>query len=192
MIEVIDAEAARRALHHGVLACPSCDAGRLRPWGRARHRTLIGAHGARLLLRPDRGRCGACRATHVLLPADALAARAYTVEVIGPALAAFARGAGRRTIAAELGVPASTVADWTRRLTANAEAITLDAVRRVVALDQDLLSTTVHARPAAAALDALGRLATAITARRPAAGLDPWRLLALATGGGLLRPSYPG
>jgi hypothetical protein len=118
----------------------------------------------------------------VLLPADILAGRAYAVDVIGPALAAFARGAGRRTIAAEFGVPTSTVADWTRRLTANADAITLDAIRRVVALDQDLLSTTVHARPAAAALDALGRLATAITARWPAAGLDPWRLLALATG----------
>lgn len=192
MIEVIDAEAARRALHHGALACPSCDVGRLRPWGRARHRTLIGAHGAQRRLCPDRGRCSTCRATHVLLPAEVLAGRAYAVEVIGPALAAFARGAGRRTIAAALGVPASTVADWTRRLTANSDAITLDAVRRVVALDQDLLPTTVHARPAAAALDALGRLATAVAARWPAAGRDPWRLLALATGGRLLRPSYPG
>ncbi|MBR7824705.1 hypothetical protein KDK95_00165 [Actinospica sp. MGRD01-02] len=192
MIEVIDAEAARRALHHGALTCPSCRTGRLRPWGRARHRAITGAHGVRRQLRPDRGRCSDCRATHVLLPADILVGRAYAVDVIGPALAAFARGTGRRTIAAELGVPASTVADWTRRLTANADAITLDAVRRVVALDQDLLSTTVHARPAAAALDALGRLATAITARWPAAGRDPWRLLALATGGRLLRPSYPG
>jgi hypothetical protein len=55
----------------------------------------------------------------------------------------------------------ATVAGWTRRLAANAGAIRLDAVRRVVALNQDMLSTAVHQRPAAAALDALKTISDA-------------------------------
>lgn len=192
MIEVVDAHAAGKALHARTLACPSCKTGRLHPWGYARARTVTAAAGTRLTVRPERGRCATCATTHVLLPADLLAGRAYTIGIIGPALAGFARGQGRRSIAAALGVPASTIADWTRRLAANAEAIRLDALRRVVAIDQELLSKAERLRPSAAALDTLGRLATAIAARFHPDGIDPWRLLAAMTGGRLLRPTYPG
>lgn len=191
MIEVIDADAARLALHAGALACPSCRTGRLGPWGTARRRVVRCSGGMLLTVHPDRGRCRDCLTTHVLLPADVLAGRAYGVEVIGAALLAFAQGRGRRSIAAALDVPASTVAGWTRRLTDRATVIRLEAVRRTVALDQDLVPTAVHGRRGADALEALGRWAMAAAARLRLTGIGPWRLLALITGGRLLRPSFP-
>ena len=58
-------------------------------------------------VRPRRSRCSGCRATHVLLPVFCLLRRAYSVAVIGAALAAKAAlGLGHRRIAAGLGVPA--------------------------------------------------------------------------------------
>jgi hypothetical protein len=52
VIEVIDADAARLALHAGILACPSCHTGRLGPWGTARRRVVRGS--ASTLLRCTR------------------------------------------------------------------------------------------------------------------------------------------
>nr|MDQ2728100.1 hypothetical protein [Actinomycetota bacterium] len=43
------------------------------------------------------------------VPAELLPRRRDSVEVVGAALAAHARGKGHRVIAAELGLPASTV-----------------------------------------------------------------------------------
>jgi hypothetical protein len=70
MIEVVDADAARAALTAGVLPCPC--GGRLRPWGRARERAVVGLGRDRLSMRPDRARCRSCQVTHVLLSADLL------------------------------------------------------------------------------------------------------------------------
>ena len=107
---------------------------------------MRGSGGTLLTVHQDRGRCRDCLTTHVLVPADMLARRAYGVEVIGAALLAFARGRGRRSIAAALNVPASTVAEWTRRLTDRAAAIRIEALRRTVELDQDLVPTAVYSR----------------------------------------------
>jgi hypothetical protein len=67
-------------------------------WGHGRDR-LIGLHGgARRRVRPRRGRCGSCRATHVLLPSWMAPRRADAVGVIARAAVAPAlhgTGSGR-------------------------------------------------------------------------------------------------
>jgi hypothetical protein len=93
VIEVIDGEAGRRALAAGMLACPSCG-GTLRPWGRARVRTVRDGEGVQAI-HPDRARCAACRATHVVLPAFAGASRlAQALEALAAALAVVRRFGG--------------------------------------------------------------------------------------------------
>ena len=73
MIEVFDTAAARSALARRKLRCPDCGQP-LRPWGRARERTVRELGGALLTVRPDRARCTGCDATHVVLDAGPAAA----------------------------------------------------------------------------------------------------------------------
>lgn len=191
MIEVIDAASARAALTAGKLTRPDC-VGVLGPWGRARERTVAGLSGERLTVRPDRACCRSCAATHVLLPADLLVGCAYRVQVVGAALLRASLGHGRRSIAAQLAVPASTVARWTRRLTSSAEPLRGHLLRRIVAIDQEFVPQLAHRDPRADALEALGALVQAVARRWQSPAVDPWRLLALETGGRLLvpRPAY--
>jgi hypothetical protein len=94
-------------------SCPVCG-GRLRKWGHGRRRTIrgFGASG----FRPGRVRCVACGVTQVVLPADVLVRRRDAVAVVGRAWRSFARGAGARRVAHQLGVPMETVRGWLRRL----------------------------------------------------------------------------
>lgn len=94
-----------RRLAAGELSCPCCS-GMLAGWGHARARALRGPGGKLRRLRPRRARCRSCRVTHVLLAVFALVRRADTAEVIGVALEAAARGAGFRSVAEGLGIPA--------------------------------------------------------------------------------------
>ena len=93
VILVGDPAASRRALAERTLGCPkpACS-GRLRPWTAARARWVHGPAGARLRVRPDRGRCTVCGATQVLLPAACLPRRAYTAAVVGAVLLDVERG----------------------------------------------------------------------------------------------------
>ena len=75
MLLCADTAAALADLASGALACPSCGAGRLRAWGYGRER-VIRVHGGTRRLRPKRGRCRSCRATHILLPSWAVPRRA--------------------------------------------------------------------------------------------------------------------
>src|SRR6266581_3389787 len=171
MIEVFDTAAARVALARRALACPGCGSP-LRPWGRARERTVRDLCGP-VTLRPDRAMCTGCRRSHVVLDAGLLARRGYMARFVGVALAGAARGQGHRTVAAELGAPEATVR------------------RAVVALDQDALPTRVQPTELGYALSALGA-AAALYARRPAlAGVGPWALINVLTGGQLLGPAAP-
>ena len=95
MVEA-DPDRVEQDLAAGRLACPSC-AGGLGPWGFARPRRLRGRGGVQQRLCPRRGRCRACRATHVLLPTTGLLRRVDLVEVIGQALLARARKAASAT-----------------------------------------------------------------------------------------------
>jgi hypothetical protein len=117
VIFVVDAAAARAALHARLLACPAddCD-GRLRPWGHARPRAVADLAGYRERLVPDRGRCPACLVSHVLVPASCVPRHGHTAEVIGTALAGHAWiGYGHRRLAGLLDVAGATVRGWLRR-----------------------------------------------------------------------------
>jgi transposase-like protein len=112
-----DADAAAADLASGALACPSCGIGRLRAWGYGRERVIRALGGERRRLRPRRGRCRSCGATHILLPAWSAPRRADAVGVIARAVAASVlHGTGTARLGAELGVPAATVRGWLRRL----------------------------------------------------------------------------
>jgi hypothetical protein len=129
MLLCTDAGAASADLASGVLACPSCRAGRLRPWGHGRARQIRTGAGAAQRLRPRRGRCRSCGATHLLLPSQAVPRRADSAGVIARAAIAAARhGTGPARLGAELGVPAATVRGWLRRLRIRAGAMRQDAM----------------------------------------------------------------
>jgi transposase-like protein len=122
VIWVVDVVAARRALRAGLLRCPDCR-GALGPWATARARRIRVLGGRQIELAPDRGRCRECRRTHVLLPAQVVPRSGYSVDVIGAALLATARGDSRRTIAAELAIPVGTLRDWRRAARRGATAL---------------------------------------------------------------------
>ncbi|MEV5890685.1 DUF6431 domain-containing protein [Nonomuraea fuscirosea] len=88
-----DAVGVETRLVAGEIICPGCGLG-LRPWGWLRRRVIRSAGGQRVVMRPRRGWCRACQATHVLLPVTALLRRADAAVVIGTAVAARVAGAG--------------------------------------------------------------------------------------------------
>jgi transposase-like protein len=161
MIQVFDTGAARRALDRRLLPCPDCRAP-LKPWGRARTRTVRDYGGTPVTARPDRGLCTGCGASHVILDAGLLPRRAYAVGLIGQALLSSAAGHGHRHAAREHGLPVGTVRGWIRQARRSAGQLRAAGVRAVVALDPELLPARALADPLASALDALGAAAAAM------------------------------
>ena len=131
MLLCADAAAASADLAGGMLACPSCRAGRLKRWGYGRERAVRLLGGATARLRPQRARCGSCRRTQVLLPSWCAPRRADAIEVIGTAAGMALAGAGYGRIGAGLGVPAATVRGWLRLLRCRAEAMRQDAMHQL-------------------------------------------------------------
>jgi len=171
-----------RELKGGLLACPSCAAS-LRPWGFARWRALRQG-GSLRRLRPRRGICRPCRATHVLLPCSMLLRRRDAVGVIGAAIASKAAGGGHRPIAARLGLPRETVRGWLRRFAARAELLRAAFTALAYALDPSLSPIQPRASPFADACEAIAVAAEAAGRRFGVAAL--WQFAAAASGGGLL------
>jgi hypothetical protein len=126
----------------------------------------------------------------VLLPASVLLRRADAVTVIGTALLAKATGAGHRRIAAVLGVPASTVRGWLRRIVRVAEQVLAVLAATAAELGSEFTPPAATARPVAAVVELLGALAASV-ARRLGGSCSPWRLAAVLTGGRLLSPTGP-
>jgi hypothetical protein len=110
---VVSPERAEDNLLKGAMPCPRCQ-GVLRPFGTGRTRTVRGVGADTVTVTPRRARCADCSATQILLPTELVVRRADSTEAIGNALAANARGAGFRTIAARFGRPESTVRRWLR------------------------------------------------------------------------------
>jgi hypothetical protein len=140
-----------------------------------------------------RGRCRACRATHVLQPVTTLGRRLDLAEVIGQALQAHAAGRGQRRIAIELGRPRATVVGWLRRFADPAEPLRVHFTRLAHELDPELAPVQPHGQPAADALEAIGVAARA--AARCVGPAPPWWVAAGASGGwllGVLAPTGPG
>jgi hypothetical protein len=184
-----------RQLGSGELACPGCGA-RLRAWGFARSRVIAMSAGAGERLRPRRGRCSGCRVTHVLLPVSCLLRRAYSVDVVGAALSAKAAGGGgHRSIAAGLGVPATTVRGWLRRFAGRAEAVRVFFTRAAIATGVDVGAP--GPAPGGSVADAVAALGLLWAAARQrfedsfAAGVGGWQVACSASGGRLLSPSWP-
>jgi transposase-like protein len=186
MIEVFDTTAARSALARRMLRCPDCGQA-LKPWGRARERTIRELGGSLLTVIPDRARCTGCDATHVILDAGLLPRRAYAVGLIGQALVAAARGRGHRLIARDLEVPCGTVRGWIRRARRSAGQLRAAGVQAVVALDPDALPAQARPSQLAYALDALGAVAMALGDRFGVQCASPWARLTVLTRGRLLK-----
>jgi hypothetical protein len=176
-----DAAGVERALLAGQLGCPGC-AGVLRPWGWARRRLRDRVVDRPVRLR--RSRCAGCRVTHVLLPVVALARRRDLAELIGAALVAGAAGRGHRAIAAELGLPPTTVRGWLRRFERRAGLVRARFTRLAFELDPTSVGIEPRGSPMADALEAIG-VAAAAAARRLGPG-RVWWFVAGVTGGGLL------
>lgn len=183
---MVEADPARveRALAAGELACPGCG-GVLGPWGWARGRWLRGRGGVHQRLCPRRGRCRACRATHVLLPVVGLLRRLDAAEVIGAALLARAGGRSLRRIAAWLGVPLSTVRGWLGRFAVRAALIAGHFARLAAWLDPSVAVPEPRGSPLAGAVEAIGVAAVA-AARRLGAHAGPFQFASGASGGRLL------
>jgi hypothetical protein len=183
----LDGAAVETALGGGLLCCPAAGCGGLLgPWGWTRVRLVRGVG----RLRPRRARCGRCRATQVLLPANVLLRRADAVTVIGAALLARAGGCGYRRVARRLGRPATTVRGWFRRMAAVADRVL--AVLAVVAaeLGVEFVPPAPTADPVAAVVELVGAVARA-AARRLGGSCSPWRLAAVVCTGRLLSPDGP-
>ena len=177
-----DPAAVETDLLAGRLECPLCGIV-LHPWGHARKRILHRLE-TKEWLRPRRGICAGCGATHVLLPEDTLARRRDAVEVIGAALTAKAAGSGHRSVAAEIGREPSKVRRWFRRFASMAEEIRAHFTRWAHALDPVLGPVVPTGSAFADAVEAIGRAAMAAVRRlgpRP-----PWPLASVLSGGGLL------
>lgn len=178
------------ALVAGQLACPGCGAV-LAPWGWARAR-VVRSVGSAIRLRPRRGRCVACGASHVLLPVSLLVRRADAVEVVGAGLVMKAAGFGWRRVAERLGRPGATVRGWLRRFAARAEAVRGLFTALLVTLAPDPV-------PAASAGSVFADAVVAVIAASAGAGarwmevvgLSPWRLASSVSGSRLLAPGWP-
>jgi hypothetical protein len=185
VIVVLDPQQAQADLSAALLRCPGCT-GPLRPWGFARVRSLRSGCGP-VTLRPRRARCSGCAVTHVLLPARAPARRAHTIELIGLALLASARGDSARTISAELAVPADTIRGWVRRATGRAGWLYAQGTIAGHSYDP-MLPAAVPGRSALAeALDALAAAAAAVVRLLGPLG-PPWQIIAMIARGQLLAP----
>jgi transposase-like protein len=191
MIEVLDTVATRQALARRRLPCPDCGQP-LRPWGRARERTVREPGGAVAAVRPDRARCTGCGVTHVVLDAGLLPRRAYTAALIGQALVAAAPGRGHRLIARDLAVPHGTVRGWSRRARRSAGQLRITGIRAVAALDPDALPARARTDELGDALDALGAAAMAMGDRFRLQDTSPWARITVLTRGRLLAPSPAG
>lgn len=190
MITVIDTDAALRAAAAGKLTCPNCG-GTLRRWSNARTRTIRLLQGRRATLTPPRLRCRACARTHVVHAVQLAPRHAYGTEVVHAALLSGAAGRGHRAVAAELDLPADTVRGWLRRAHQAAEAVRIQAVQLIVALDQDRMPRTVHPSRLGDALDALGTAAH-LVAQRWKVRAPLWQVAHVITRGSLLAASSGG
>ena len=191
----LDEGVVERQLRSGELRCPDCP-GVLRPWGRARPRSLrLDPGSVRPVQRlvPRRSVCASCGRTHVLAPFTVLARRADGVEVIGTALLARARGWGYRRIAAWVGRPVSTVRGWLGRVVVNAERIFVAFMGLVHELEAD----PVPVAPAGSAVRRCGGRGRggggggASPVRGAVVVVSAWRVAAALTHGRLLAPVPP-
>ncbi len=185
----VEADQARveSRLAAGLLRCPGCR-GALRRWGWARQRRV---HGLPAPVRPRRARCGSCGATHVLLPVTLLSRRGWS------AAAVVLRGseAGHRSAAAAVGVSATTVRGWLRRLGGRLAAARDAFTSIAVAFGVDVRPPDGLGCPWRDLLAAVGMAVSAVRGRFGGRGLlgavTGWQVAVAGSGGLLLAPGWP-
>ena len=150
---------------------------------------MRGEGGCRRRLRPRRGRCRACGATHVLLPRWCLARRADAAVVIGAGLVLAAAGWGFRRVARRLGRPEATVRGWLRRFTAKAEAVRVAFTVLAGSVAAEAAALAPAGSAVADAVNAVLAAAAAAAVRwAVVCAVSPWELASAASGGLLLAP----
>jgi len=177
-------------LLEGQLVCPGCP-GVLAPWGWARSRAVRGVGS----LRPRRARCVACLVTHVLLPVTVLLRRADAAGVIWTGLLARAAGRGHRPIGLALGVPATTVRGWLRRMASRLESARTHFLVAARLAGVDPLVPTALGSPWQDFLAAVAAATAAVTSRFGAVGVigpvTAGQVASASSGGRLLSPGWP-
>ena len=128
-----------------------------------------------------RCRCVPCAVSHALLPAFCLLGRLYSVEVIGPAVAAIVAGGATHLVAEAAGSPYTTTRDWRRRHRDRAR--TLAAGFAAVAVELGAVAPQLAAVSERASLEALGCAWAAARARFGPGVAGLWRFWSLVSGG---------
>ncbi len=132
--------------------CPTCQR-RLIGWGGYWRWVRAPLVVERIWIR--RGRCGACRRSHALLPDLVLRRRLDVVTVIGTAVVLkIMDGLGLRPIAEQLDVPHTTVRTWWQRFRTRSSLLLSTCTRLAVALDGTPVA--VHGVGERAAVEVLG------------------------------------
>jgi hypothetical protein len=133
--------------------------------------------------------------THVLLPVTVLLRRADAARVIWAGLLARAVGRGHRTIGLLLGVPASTVRGWLRRMGSRLESVRVHFTLVARLAGVDLAVPKALGSPWQDVLAAVGAAAVAVTGRFGMVGVigpvTAWQVLTSSSGGRLLSPGWP-
>jgi hypothetical protein len=133
--------------------------------------------------------------THVLLPVTVLLRRADAARVIWAGLLARAAGRGHRTIGLLLGVPASTVRGWLRRMGSRLESVRVHFTLVARLAGVDLAVPKALGSPWQDVLAAVGAAAVAVTGRFGMVGVigpvTAWQVLTSSSGGRLLSPGWP-
>src|ERR1035441_9249876 len=134
-----------------------------------------------------RALCAGCGVSRVLLPDSMLRRRQYEVEVIWAGLLAAARGRPWNQVAAQLGVPYTTVREWLRRFPRRADRVHAWLCGLLPRLVDDPVLPAGTTNAAGDALAVLGALHQQMPGRWPlVAGLSPGELAARLSRCGLL------
>jgi len=129
-----------------------------------------------------RGRCGACRSSHALLPDLVLARRLDDVAVIGRGIALkVMAGVGVRAVGEDLDVPHTTVRSWWRRFESGSPTLVAHCSALAVALDGT--AVTLATSGERAALDALQVAWQRAHVRFGQSVGDLWRFWSRVSGG---------
>lgn len=175
----------------GEIGCPTCQVGVLGGWGYARVRQVEGLSDP---VRPRRARCRACLVTHVLLPVTMLLRRAYAAKRIWAALSARAEGFGHRRIGVRLGIPATTVRGWLRRMGSRLETTRTWFLQVAVTAGVDVTIPDAAGCAWRDMVAAATAATTAITSRFGTTGLlgkvTPVQVAVATTGSRLLSPGW--